>query len=328
MSTTSTPSFFVVGDPDAHRPAGQPSPVVTIVTCTNNRSKAAVALLARILPQIDPAKTAYLIVDSGSNADHAKTLETAVAEYRAKGHPVRLVRSDRSGASRSRNIGLAYAEGEWAAYLHDDAVIGDDWVQSLVDAVTSVPADCAAIGGPIIPLFEGDDSRLSDRWRKLIYPFPVVPGDCTSAPTLTGANLAVRRTVAISMGAHEMTLGRHGNSLMSGEERLLFDRMVANGWRLWLAPGMGVARPVPAERLTEKWAIARMYWEGITICREASLSGRPPRLSQGLQMAGKYLAHSLLSLAPGRRALDSRLSAAWHQGWLREWLTPVSLDGI
>jgi glycosyltransferase involved in cell wall biosynthesis len=316
-------NFRLISDTAAN-PVGTGQPLITIAVTTNNRSQKAAELITALRPQLDPERNELLIIDSGSNAQHAQTLIETAQIPGSNSARVRLVRLDVSGSSRARNLALACASGKWVAFIHDDALISDDWVQALFHAVNNVPENCAVIGGPVVPEFDGDTSHLTDAWRILIYPYPAREGDCTQNPMITGANLMVRRDAAIAVGGHDMTLGRHGDLLMSGDERIMVNRMIANGWRLWVFAEMAIRRIIPSDRLTLKWAKQRMFWEGVTERREAHLMGTSPGLGQNLWFSLKLAGHLFMCLMP-IEATKHHLSLAWHEGYIHEWLFPAKI---
>lgn len=299
-------------------------PLITVAVTSNNRSQKAAELISALRPQLDPELNELVLIDSGSDQAHAEALAAVAAETGSNGVRARLIRLEVSGSSRARNLALAYANGTWVAFIHDDAIIPADWVQALFHAVRNVPEDCAIIGGPVTPEFDGDTSHLTDAWRILIYPYPAREGDCTDSPMITGANLMVRREPAIAVGGHDMTLGRHGDLLMSGDERIMVNRMIANGWRLWVFAEMAIRRVIPADRLTLKWAKQRMFWEGVTERREAYLMGNAPGLGRNLWFSLKLAGHMFMCLMP-IEATKHHLSLAWHEGYIHEWLFPAKL---
>ena len=55
------------------------------------------------------------------------------------------------GASAARNIGIRVAQGDILAFLDDDAVADQKWVENLVDSYKELKA--MAVGGKILPLW-------------------------------------------------------------------------------------------------------------------------------------------------------------------------------
>ena len=70
----------------------------------------------------------------------------------------------------------------------------------------------------------------------------------TSAEYPFGANICFRRDALVQAGGFAEELGRSGQSLLSGEESAVIDRLRTLGWLVWLEPGAVVDHTVAAER--------------------------------------------------------------------------------
>ena len=127
--------------------------------------------------------------------------------------------------------------------------------------------DVHCVGGKSIPTFEGEKpdwltepmlqfygSTLSGDSDRLMV-FPEHP---------FGVNMAFRREVFDTVGGFRTDLGRVKNSLLSNEEKDMFHRVAAAGFRVFYASRAVLRHRVPAERLRQDWLLRRAYWQGIS----------------------------------------------------------------
>jgi hypothetical protein len=124
------------------------------------------------------------------------------------------------------------------------------------------------VGGRCDPDFEITRPRwLSDRLLQMagITRFGAVAREPRSrAEWPFGANIAFRRAAVAQSGDFDPALGRHGTSLLSGEESDLIARLQARGWRVWLEPAAAVRHTVHAERCTSRYYWRRLWWAGVS----------------------------------------------------------------
>lgn len=242
---------------------GSSRPHVSIVICTYARA----ALLGRTLMALKGVagigQAEVIVVDNNSPDSTAITVLDCI--YRLKDLvAVKYLFEPRQGLSVARNRGVAAARGDIVAFLDDDAIPAVGWLNGIVRAFARHP-DAGAVGGPIEPEFETprpawlveglempytivDLGRRERQYPRRLAPF--------------GANMAIRREVFDKLRFPE-ELGRKGQSLLSGEESWLFDK-VRRKRKLVYVPGMKVRHFIPAERLNEQWIKRRYYYQGVS----------------------------------------------------------------
>jgi glycosyltransferase involved in cell wall biosynthesis len=86
--------------------------------------------------------------------EHSPMLRGIIREYAAKNGNGRLkiIDSDKPGATPARNTGIGLARGEYLAFVDDDASLTPDWAAELVR--TYRDENIAGVTGPILPLWE------------------------------------------------------------------------------------------------------------------------------------------------------------------------------
>src|SRR5579862_5391234 len=103
---------------------------LTVCVCTHDRPNHVSACLSGLARQsVARDRFDVVVVDSCSPAPARDELRSLVAaDQRA-----RLIRLDQPGVSAARNAGAASARTEYIAYIDDDAIPAEDWVETILD---------------------------------------------------------------------------------------------------------------------------------------------------------------------------------------------------
>ncbi|KDE98615.1 glycosyl transferase family 2 [Mycolicibacterium aromaticivorans JS19b1 = JCM 16368] len=224
----------------AARPSAR-SAHVTVVLCTRDRTallKSAVAsVLAAEHPDFD-----VLIIDNAPRSDATREFVTSLADSR-----VRLITEPVPGLSRARNTGLLAATGDIVAFVDDDVVVDRDWLSVLVkgfgygDSVGCVSGMVPAgeLRTPAQAYFENRagwtesaEVRIFE-WSQAPHDVPLYPFEVRYYGT--GANFAVDRQVALSLGGFDERLGA-GTRVSGGEDIDMFFRILRSGRQLVREP--------------------------------------------------------------------------------------------
>jgi glycosyltransferase involved in cell wall biosynthesis len=114
----------------------------SIVICTVNRADFLERALDYCRYQTFP--NFEVVVVNGPSTDRT---EEVLEKYKAF---IKIGRTDKHNLSISRNIGIELAAGDIVAFIDDDTIPYDDWLQTLMDAYDGVPEKVAGIGGSTI----------------------------------------------------------------------------------------------------------------------------------------------------------------------------------
>ena len=270
---------------------------VTACICTHDRPGYVRDCLAGLARQTaDPESFDILVVDSASNPAAAGQLVHLVAVQ----PNARLIRLEQPGVSRARNAGAAAASGDYIAYIDDDAIPADDWIERILAAITAQDPPPALIGGRILPRWEAPLPRW---WpASLRGVLSIIEADgageygSAALPTSVepyGANMAVHVRTLLAMGGFGRQSGRQGGALLSDEDVQLAGKLQDAGHAIRFDSRIVVHHQIQAARLTPPWLLSRLYWQGISTVRTRRALGRgrtvwrelPRRLALALLMA-------------------------------------------
>ncbi|QBJ97633.1 glycosyltransferase family 2 protein [Rhodococcus sp. ABRD24] len=214
---------------------------VTVVVCTRDRVAmlrvALESILASDYPDFD-----VVVVDNASATDETRRYVDEFDDPR-----VRVVVEPRAGLSRARNAGLRAATGEIVAFTDDDVVVDSGWLGELTRAFDwdcSVACVCGIVPSGEIrtPAQAYFDQRVG--WASSCTPrlFDLAdpPADVPLFPFQvgiygTGANFAVDRRTAASLGGFDEALGA-GSPTDGGEDLDMFFRVLHAGRQLAYQP--------------------------------------------------------------------------------------------
>ncbi len=249
-------------------------PRLTVCVCTHDRPAYLQACLDGLRRQdVPPSSLEVLVVDSASPPAAA-----AAVKRLAESADVRHLRVERPGVSLARNIGARCARAPWIAYLDDDAIPAPDWARAVLRAIAEPRV--AVIGGRILPLWE---ARLPDWWpARLRGVLSIIehdrPGEYRTAELPRSvepyaANMVVNVAALREVGGFREAVGRYGGALLSDEEVQLAWRLQNAGHRARYDPRIVVRHQIQKARLTPRWLLRRLYWQGASAVVTRRLSG-------------------------------------------------------
>jgi glycosyltransferase involved in cell wall biosynthesis len=302
---------------------------ITACICTHNRPSYLRDCLDGLRRQtVGADRFEILVVDSASTGDVPARIAGLVADIAN----ARLLRLDQLGISFARNAGAAAARSGYIAYIDDDAIPAPDWIECILAAIVEAGATPALIGGRILPHWE---APLPAWWPpELRGTLSIIEfeghGEYRTAalpPGLEpyGANMTVHVPTLLALGGFGQDSGRIGTALLSDEEVQLAWRMQAAGFSARYDPRIVVRHQIQATRLSPRWLLSRLYWQGVSTVLTRRLLGEPGavwfELPRRLTVAALLAPFGLLprdntSLVPCRWRL------AYSAGFVRAALGP------
>ncbi len=172
--------------------------------------------------------------------------------------------NDNLGLLESRNRGAELASGDVVAFIDDDAVADELWVERLVRAYEE--RDAIAVGGKMTPEWVASKPLfLPEEFYWLIgvthRGFADGPGEVRNT---FGSNISFQREVFLELDGFDTDIGgRKGNKNLQGGETELCARMRQEyGHGVWYDPEAEVAHKVFDYRTKLWWLIDRAFWQG------------------------------------------------------------------
>ncbi len=271
--------------------------LLSVIICTRNRADEVTACLHGLAAQSrDFGDVEVIVVDNGSTDDTRAVVEEL---GRRLGYEFGYVYEAEPGLCGARNRGRASARGEILAYLDDDVLLGEGWVERVREHFLAGRSDC--LGGKVTAELEAelpfamDDSmrwffqatNLGEKARRLEFPEHPI-----------GCNMAFRAVVFDAVGGFDVNLKLYG------DETDFFRRASEAGFLIWYDPAASLSQKIPAERLTVEELKSKSYKWGqgaATVWMLASGgAGRLPKISEYVLRTAYVRAGSVIRSSFGR----------------------------
>ncbi len=278
---------------------------VSVVISTRNRVKELRTCLQSVAKAVS-ANDEVIVVDSAS--DHPQELKTMVSEFN-----VALLRSEKAGSARARNMGVLAARGAIVAFTDDDAIVDPGWLDTLVGAFADGSVD--AVVGPVFALesdppevltpglgFDAATSRVrfsreDDNWfARMRY-----------GAVGFGANLAVTRAGFEKYGMFRQGLG--AGACIGGDENYFLLSVVEGGGVVLNEPNARVFHPRQDDARLQEWQQQRVAYVLYILVTRPRLFGL--LMSNLLRKAGSSGPKQSASGAAGRSLLRELVTAPW-----------------
>jgi len=193
---------------------------------------------------------------------------------------VRFLHCWHPGLSAARNAGIAATQGEYIAFLDDDAIPEPTWAAELRCGLRRY--ESAAAGGRVELAVEGGlPNWYPEPLRSLLSELRYDGADIsrlTESQYVVGANFCVARRYVETVGGFRLDLGRDRSSLRSSEEVELCRRIMKSGGRISFLAAPVVWHQIPRERCTLNYVLQRSIWQGRSDACIEALHGRAAAL--------------------------------------------------
>lgn len=216
---------------------------------------------------------------------------------------VKVVQGTGSGPAAARNIGWQASAAEWIAFLDDDVLVTDDWLDALHRDLAAAAFDVAGVQGHIrVPRPRG---RRPTDWERNV-------AGLERAQWAT-ADLAYRRLALETVGGFDERFTRAYR-----EDADLGLRLVERGWRI----ERGSREIVHPVRAADHWVSIRLQAGNADDALMRAVHGRHWRARAGVP-AGRRPRHlaaagaglvAVAARAAGRRRVARAAGALWAAG--------------
>jgi glycosyltransferase involved in cell wall biosynthesis len=263
---------------------------VTIVICcyTSDRWVTLRGAVEAALDQISLGDELLIVVD------HNDALLALCREY--FGESIAIPNRHNCGLSGARNTGLEEARGSIIAFLDDDAVPLDGWL----DALRSPYSDehVYGVGGFAKPGWCG----RRPRWFPEEFLWVVgcshrgLPPDRGPVRNVIGANMSFRKTAFTHVGGFAEPMGRIGERPFGCEETEFSIRLQkANpGLIILYEPSSKVEHHIPESRASLGYYVTRCWAEGLSKAEVSRRVGPSRALSAERSYASRVLPRGIL----------------------------------
>jgi cellulose synthase/poly-beta-1,6-N-acetylglucosamine synthase-like glycosyltransferase len=187
---------------------------------------------------------------------------------------LKVVLNDRPGLSQSRNLGAQQARGEIVAFIDDDAVAREDWIEEIVRVFVQYPG-AIGVAGAAQPLWQdGSMDWFPEEFFWIIScPVPAWTGvsRIQEVRNAWGINMAFRKE-ALEVVQFSETFGVSNRGQadsvklgLSGDDTEFSVRLRhVTGRPILFNPDCQVLHRVPRQRLSTRFIRRRAFWEGYT----------------------------------------------------------------
>lgn len=255
--------------PRAELDAATATASVAICAYTMRRWDNLGAAVGSVLRQLRPGDECLVIIDH-----NAELLSKARTEL--EGEIRVLANSGPQGLSGARNTAIAASRGDILAFLDDDAVASELWLDQMRSALAD--PEVFAVGSAALPQWPGSGRPT---WFPPEFDWVVgcsylgLPAARADVRNVIGAAMAFRREAFELAGVFSTVVGRIGTAPTGCEEtelciRLRHARPTA---RVSYLPDVAVAHHVTADRLSLSYFLRRCAGEGRSKARVSRLVG-------------------------------------------------------
>ncbi|MFO7679831.1 MAG: glycosyltransferase family 2 protein [Chloroflexota bacterium] len=220
-------------------------PEISIIICTRNRNERIRSTLDSIC-QNQGCQFEVIVIDQSTN----ESTQIAVRPFLDDPRFI-YKRTNTSGLSIARNIGIFEARGEIIAFTDDDCRVTNNWVESIVQEFRT-HAIVDSVFGRIIPGILPAGSELKqdfnvDKAKRLQQVMPVAKKEEPTHKVYQesphdlgfghGANMCFRRSVFLRHGVFDEFLGA-GAKLGAWEDRDMGYRILTDGGKILYSPNV------------------------------------------------------------------------------------------
>ena len=242
-----------------------------------------------------------------------------------------MVSEREQGLTPARLCGVQNTDGEWIAFVDDDCLLAEDWVEQAARFAMQ-HANCGAFGGRITLDFE-------------VPPPPYVTSHCYAyagarhgdtvkrRPWLAGAGMVVRRAALEACGwvDEQFLADRTGTRLVSGGDVEIGLRIAAQ-FEVWYNPNCRLQHIIPVRRMTREYLRRIIFGLGASRHNAGALSWRgsyPAWVAYSALQSLGFAARGLLQVVReslGRDSVDPAMAFGPARGWWAAMNGMLSVD--
>ena len=227
---------------------------VSVIICTYNRLSLLKLCIASIADMKTPAEDfEILVIDNNSSdgtGEFCKGLDTFYPN-----HNWRYIVETNQGIAFARTRGAKEAAGNLIAYIDDDCLADPNWLNEIINFYDKNP-EVMSTGGKIIPKYL---APVADWFGKYFwglvgnYDLGNKVFQMKGARYPSGANMHFRKTAFEKYGYFDGNLGRSGKSLMAGEEKAMYLKLIGANEKVYYLPQVIVHHHVEGNKFDKEY---------------------------------------------------------------------------
>ena len=242
------------------------NPIISVVICTHNRAEYLRKSLRSVVQQSFPKDKYEILVIDNASTDTTKEIIELESE---KSNKIKYIYEPILGLSQARNTGWLYSNGDYVAYLDDDAIPDKYWLVNIYEFIKDYP-NANVVGGAVQPIWPYKPpswlNKEISKYLSVIQYEGDKHGFILDFPNqyIGGGNTTYSRSILKEMNGFKPHLGRKGNILLSGEETELNYRIQKDNYPIWFCPKAIIYHHIPPKRCSKEYFRSISYWSGRT----------------------------------------------------------------
>lgn len=218
------------------------------------------ALHSLIDQSLDKQMYEIVVVDNASKDD----TQTVINEMKTHFPGIASVFEAKQGLGHARNAGYKQAKGTYVAFIDDDCLASNEWLQHILHCYEQVKPEPWSVGGLILPVY----NTVKPNWFKDRYEtdsWGEQPRYLLRGESFTGCNMSFRKSILQLYGGFDVAFDMKGDGLSLAGETELFRRMwLAEGHtcRLYYSPKAVVRHVIDPYKMTVAYQLKRAFTAG------------------------------------------------------------------
>jgi len=306
---------------------------IDLIICTyNNAALLGETLAAISKQQVSPDVDWQVTVVNNNCTD--ETPEVVERHSRSSKMPLRMIFERQQGLTPTRVRGARNSGAEWIAFVDDDCLLAEDWVEQAARFALE-HSRCGAFGGHIILLFEKTPPPYA-LGRPYLYAGANHGETAKRRKWVAGAGMVVRRAALEDSGwlDKQFLEDRIGKRLVSGGDMEMSMRIAARH-ELWHNPRCKLRHIIPERRMTRQYVRSMIYGLGASRHNSTALAwthSYPAWLLYSslysIGFLGLGVLHMLHEFVRGRSGFDVLIAVNPARGWCAAMWSMLRMDAF
>lgn len=221
---------------------------------------------------------------------------------------IKVTSADKVGLSHARNLGVMTAKGEIVAFVDDDAIADEKWLEHMTELYNDPLV--MGVGGSAVANWEICQPEWFPEELNWVVgcSYEGLPTQRSLIRNPLGCNMSFRKNVFTKIGYFRHDIGRFGTKLLSKEETELSMRVLKGipNAKIIYEPQAIVYHKVSRKRASLKYIWVRSFYEGVS----NGLIGSELKHARVMPVEASYLKYLIGRAIPRRLARIYRFKMA------------------